>query len=258
MNSKTDWNGLSNLNERFSFKIVVFLIILFLISSGPLHSELKTDKSVFDFQTVQEGVNVPVWFILTNSGVKQVQITEIRTFASCVQSRPVTDMVLNPGESLKLEFIFESLGYGGVSINKPIEIHHNIPKKSPLRLYVKGRITPLKDFQASVGEVTYNFLILLDIRSSKDYEKEHVLGSANVPYSKINSWAEKTKENMPNQVMIYVLSEEGIQSDEAVKELRRRGFKQFVSVVGGIKEWKRRYKGQWIVSGKTDSSQSCP
>lgn len=257
MDMKTGWNGLSSLNEKgsFSFKIVVFLILLFFVSTGPLHSELKTDSSIFDFKTVKEGVNVPVWFILTNSGAKQVKITEIRTFASCVQSRPVTDMVLNPGESLKLDFIFESLGYGGASINKPIEIHHNIPKKSPLRLFVKGRITPLKDFQASIGEVTYNFLILLDIRSSKDYEKEHVIGSANVPYSKLNSWAEKIKENLPAQIMIYVLSEEGIQSDEAVKELRKRGFNQFVSVVGGIKEWKRRYKSHWIVSGQIESLQ---
>ncbi len=98
--------------------------------------------------------------------------------------------------------------------------------------------------------MTYNYLVLLDIRSPEAYEKEHILGSINVPQTKLNSWAEKIKKNLPDQILIYVCSEDGIQSDKAVKELRKRGYKQYVSIVGGIKEWKRRYKGQWIVSGK--------
>lgn len=98
--------------------------------------------------------------------------------------------------------------------------------------------------------MTYNYLVLVDIRSPEAYEKEHVLGSINVPQIKLNSWAEKIKKNLPKQVIIYLYSEEGTKSDEAVKELRKRGYKQYVSVVGGIKEWKRRHKGQWIVSGQ--------
>lgn len=252
MNKKTIWNGLSNLNENVTLldKNIFFPVLIFLLLSPLLHSELKTDQSIYDFQTVKEGVNVPVCFTLTNSGPDQVRVTEIRTFASCVQSRPLNDVVLEPGESLKLDFVFESLGYGGISINKPIEIYHNDSRKNPLKLYVKGKVTPLEEFQAPIGEVTYNYLVLLDIRSPEAYEKEHILGSINVPQTKLNSWAEKIKKSLPDQVLIYVCSEEGVQSDEAVKELRKRGYKQYVSVVGGIKEWKRRYKGQWIVSGK--------
>ncbi|HZX09308.1 MAG TPA: rhodanese-like domain-containing protein [Acidobacteriota bacterium] len=252
MNKKTIWNGLSNLNEKGSIlcKTIILPLILFLGLAYPLHPELKTDKTIYDFHTIKEGVNVPVWFTLTNSGPHQVKIKEIRTFASCVQSRPVTDKVLKPGESLRLDFVFESLGYGGAIINKPIEIHYNDPKKSTLKLYVKGKITPLEEFQAPIGEVTYNYLVLVDIRSPEAFEKEHVLGSINVPQTKLNSWAEKIKENLPKQVIIYLYSEEGTKSDEAVKELRKRGYKQYVSLVGGIKEWKRRHKGQWIVTGK--------
>ncbi|MCD6516631.1 MAG: DUF1573 domain-containing protein [Candidatus Aminicenantes bacterium] len=252
MNKKTIWNGLSNLNENGSLldKNILFPVLIFLLLSPLLHSELKTDKSIYDFQTVKEGVNVPVYFTLTNSGPNQVRITEIRTFASCVQSRSLNDVVLGSGESIKLDFVFESLGYGGISINKPIEIYHNDPRKNPLKLYVKGKVTPLEEFQAPIGEVTYNYLVLLDIRSPEAYEKEHILGSINVPQTKLNSWAEKIKKNLPDQILIYVCSEDGIQSDKAVKELRKRGYKQYVSIVGGIKEWKRRYKGQWIISGK--------
>ena len=252
MNKKTIWNGLSNLNENGSLlgKNIFFPVLIFLLLSPLLHSELKTDKSIYDFQTVKEGMNVPVCFTLTNSGPNQVRITEIRTFAACVQSRSLNDAVIEPGESLRLDFVFESLGYGGISIDKPIEIHHNDLRNNPLKLYVKGKVTPLEEFQAPIGEVTYNYLVLLDIRSPEAYEKEHILGSINVPQRKLNSWAEKIKENLPDQVLIYVCSDEGIQSDEAVKELRKRGYKQYVSVVGGIKEWKRRYKGQWVVSGK--------
>ncbi|HHF51851.1 MAG TPA: DUF1573 domain-containing protein [Candidatus Aminicenantes bacterium] len=252
MNKKTIWNGLSNLNENVSLldKNILFPVLIFLLLSPLLHSELKTDKSIYDFQTVKEGVNVPVYFTLTNSGPNQVRITEIRTFASCVQSRSLNDVVLGSGESIKLDFVFESLGYGGISINKPIEIYHNDPRKNPLKLYVKGKVTPLEEFQAPIGEVTYNYLVLLDIRSPEAYEKEHILGSINVPQTKLNSWAEKIKKNLPDQILIYVCSEDGIQSDKAVKELRKRGYKQYVSIVGGIKEWKRRYKSQWIISGK--------
>lgn len=153
MNKKTIWNGLSNLNEKGSilWKTIILPLILFLVLAYPLHPELKTDKTIYDFHTIKEGVNAPVWFTLTNSGPHQVKIKEIRTFASCVQSRPVTDKVLKPGKSLRLDFVFESLVYGGAIINKPIEIHYNDPKKSPLNLYVKGKITPLEEFQAPIG-----------------------------------------------------------------------------------------------------------
>jgi len=252
MKKKQLWDGPSSLNEKVSVlcKTIFFSIILFGFLSSQLYSELKADKSIYDFQEIKEGLNVPVRFTLTNSGTKPVRIKEIRTFASCVQSRPFTEMVLKPGESTTLEFVFESLGYGGVIISKPIEVHHDDAKQSPLKLYVKGKVSPLEDFQAPVGEVTYNYLVLLDIRSPEEYEKEHILGAINVPYALLWSWAKNIKESLPEEVFIYVYSEQGIKSDEAVIKMRKEGYNQYVSIVGGIKEWKRRYKGQWIISGQ--------
>jgi len=251
MKKKMNWNGHSILNKRNSIHCVIAfsVIFLFLLLPLSLYSELIAKKPIYNFHTVKEGVNVPVWFTLTNSGTKLVRIKEIRTFASCVQSRPITDMGLKPGESLQLDFVFESLGYGGVTINKAIEIHYDDPKKSPLRLYVKGKISPLKEFQAPVGEVTYNYLVLLDIRSPEEYEKGHILGALNVPYEKLWEWTQKIEKSLPSEVLIYVYSEQGIKSDEAVKKLREQGHKQYVSVVGGFQEWRHRYKNQWIVSG---------
>ena len=58
------------------------------------------------------------------------------------------------------------------------------------------------------------------------------------------------KKAVPNYILIYLISENGEKSDLAAKLLRKNGFSECVSLVGGLNEWKRRNcKISLLISG---------
>lgn len=213
-------------------------------------SKLAAEKSTFNFGTVMEGININVNFTVLNRGSREAQIREIRTFAACVEVRPHTKRNLAPGERIKLEFIFQSLGYGGANVDKHIEIHYNNKKFSPLKLSVKGKVLPLESFQAPIGELTYNFFVLVDVSPPEHFIKEHIIGAISVPYENIDKWAADVSKSISDELIIYLYSEDGKKSDEAVKRLRKKGYVQYISIVGGLKEWKNQNGKKFLISGK--------
>ena len=227
--------------------------LFFMLISTQIYASVKliAEKSQFNFGTVREGVNAAVKFKITNAGTEAAKINEIRTFAACVESRPLPKNELAPGESMELEYVFESLGYGGVSVDKQIEIFYNNRKLSPLKLLVKGKVLPLESYQASLGELTYNFFVLIDVRPRENFLKEHIIGAINIPYKKLARWATDVSGNLSKEIVIYLYSENGTKSDEAAKKLRQKGYSQYISLVGGLKEWKRQEGMKLLVAGES-------
>jgi rhodanese-related sulfurtransferase len=231
--------------------LLLSAIFLFPFPAPREEPELVAEKSIFDFGTVREGMNVPVCFTVFNRGSKEVIIQEVRTFAACVERRPLSKRSLPPGGKITLEYVFESLGYGGASINKPIEIHYNNRRLSPLHLNVRGTVLPLESYQASMGELTYNFFVLVDIRAPESFVKEHIIGAINVPLENISRWTSEAAKSISDELIIYLYSEDGTESDRAAKMLRTKGYSQFLSIVGGLKEWKNQNGRKFLVSGKS-------
>jgi len=235
-------------------KIIHFLCLVLFLSQPTAFSqevpELAADKLTFDFGTIREGTNARVTFTIINTGAKEVQIREIRTFSACVEARPLAQRNLAPGKKLTLEYIFESLGYGGASVNKSIEIHYNNNKLSPLRLNVKGKVLSLEPYQAPLGELTYNFFVLIDIRSEQSFAQEHIIGAINIPFEKIDRWAADVSQVISDELIIYLYSEDGTKSDKAAKMLRDKGYSQYISLVGGLKEWKNQKGNRFLISGR--------
>jgi len=135
-------------------------------------------------------------------------------------------------------------------VDKHIEIHYNNKKLSPLKLKVKGKVLPLEAFQAPLGELTYNFFVLVDIRSPERFTKEHIIGAINVPHEKIDQWASDVSRSISDELIIYLYSEIGQKSDEAAKRLREKGYGQYISIVGGLEEWKNRMGKKFLIPGK--------
>lgn len=212
-------------------------------------ARLEAQNDVYDFGRIQEGLNIPVTFVIFNKGDQKARIKEIRTFAACVQSRPLSDKELGPGESLRMEYIFESLGYGGVSIKKNIEVHYDSKKWSPLKLTVKGEVRPLAPHQVPLGELTYNFFALIDLRSPEDFRKGHILGAVNIPAAKISEWTSRVSPSISGNLLIYLLCENGSISGRVAAELHLKGYSYYVSVVGGMSEWKKRHGNRFLISG---------
>ena len=222
----------------------------------PLFGEavLIAKPSVFDFGTISEGIIVPVTFSLTNTGTSKVQIGQIRSFGACVQTEPIETESLAPGQTLVLEYRFLSVGYGGISIANTIEIHYNHSQLSPLKLQVRGMVLPLKSYQAHLGDLTYNYEALIDIRSPAQFKKGHILGAVNVPAGRLKDWVKTFAGVLPPEIRIFLISKDGIRSDEAAEMLRAQGYPQFCSTVGGMQEWSSQFGGKLIISDKESGS----
>ncbi len=229
---------------RAVFLICIFFIPFYLSSAGTL----KVNKTQFDFGTIREGQNALVSFTVTNATAEKIAIKEIRTFAACVESKPLPKRELAPGESLELSYVFESLGYGGIEVNKIIEIYHN--EKDVLKLNVKGTVLALEKYQAPIGELVYNFFALIDIRSRQSFLNEHLLGAIHVPHAELIDWVMQISKNLSNETIIYLYCEDGKKSDAVVQKLQNSGYAQFVSLVGGLREWKKQNGDKLLVPGE--------
>ena len=198
-----------------------------------------------DIGTVREGTDPHVSFTLINVGTAEARITiDDLSKGGCTAVSMIPKIL--PGDSSKLEFIFETLGYGGRTDTRRIRINYNNPFLSPLELSVSAKILSPEPYQAALGELWYNFYVLVDVRSPDAFTREHLVGSINVPLKELKAWAAQ----LPKYLLIYLISDNGRESDKAAKMLRKDGFSECVSLVGGLKEWKRRYhKKKLLISG---------
>lgn len=208
-------------------------------------SGLLARPSRIEMGTVREGIRVPVRFTLLNTGKKTEAIREIRTFASCISAKPMKDTSVAPGDSIQLDYIFESLGYGGADVDKTIEILFG--SRSVLKIQIAGRVLPLEPCQAPIGEMTYNFFMLVDLRDPTAYAREHILGAVNVPAPSLMSWVQRISSALTEDMIVYLLCENGEKSDAAASMLRKKGHTQFLSIVGGLSEWKNVNGRKWLV-----------
>jgi rhodanese-related sulfurtransferase len=198
-----------------------------------------------DLETIKEGTYPHVFFTITNIGKDETRILVRDLSMGGCTSVGAPKQKLAPGEAVQLEFIFETLGYGGRSPTRRIQVHYNNPKLSPLELSVRAKILPPEPYEVPIGELLYNFLVLIDVRSHEDFAKEHIAGAINVPQEKLSEWASKLSKD----ILIYLYSEDGTESDEAAQSLRKEGFSQCLSLVGGLREWKLRYSNRYLISG---------
>lgn len=83
-------------------------------------------------------------------------------------------------------------------------------------------------------------LTVLNVLSQKDYNKEHIVGSLNVPQED-DRFVDKvlnmvTAKDKP--IVVYCASTECLASSEAAKKLESAGFTNVRAYEGGMKDWK--------------------
>ena len=79
---------------------------------------------------------------------------------------------------------------------------------------------------------------IYDVRERKEFEKEHIPGSINVPLGEF-----LTSENvkgLPEKGLKVVVCKSGHRSSIAVQDLIERGVKNIYNLPGGIVEWKKK------------------
>ena len=198
-----------------------------------------------DLGKIREGIKTSATFTLVNKGEANAIGISVHDLSKggCTAVSHVSYLAV--GDSVKMNFIFETLGYAGKKVTRKIEIGYDNPKFSPLILSVSAEVLPNEDYQVPIGELYYNFFVLVDVRDENIFRKGHIAGAINIPDDKVLSWASKLSKDF----VIYLYSDDGKRSDILAKKLRSNGFTEALSIIGGIDEWKRRYGDRVIIDG---------
>jgi len=85
--------------------------------------------------------------------------------------------------------------------------------------------------------MNHNAAVVLDVRSSTDYHKGHVLGALNIPDTEIPARREDLEKHKQQPVIVYC--EVGNTSDRVVRTLKAYGFEQVYGLKGGLGSWRQ-------------------
>ncbi len=81
-------------------------------------------------------------------------------------------------------------------------------------------------------------MVLLDVRTDKEYEAGHIPGSVHIPLSEIGDKIKKLKKD--KDLVVYCQS--GNRSIWAIKRLMGMGYKNLYNLKGGYNAWRRIHR----------------
>ncbi|MDG4729253.1 rhodanese-like domain-containing protein [Bacillus pumilus] len=74
---------------------------------------------------------------------------------------------------------------------------------------------------------------LIDVRSSSEFQTNHIKGFQNIPLSHLKKRASQLEKNEE----VYVICQSGMRSMQAAKILKKQGFTQITNIKGGMNAW---------------------
>lgn len=74
----------------------------------------------------------------------------------------------------------------------------------------------------------------IDVRSSAEFQKNHIKGFKNIPFQQFMETADK----LPKEKELILICHSGARSQKAAEHCKKLGFKKVSNVRGGIKNWK--------------------
>ena len=81
-------------------------------------------------------------------------------------------------------------------------------------------------------------MVLIDIRTDKEYENGHIPGAVHVPLADIGDKVKKIRKE--KELVVYC--QHGNRSIWAIKRLMGMGYKNLYSIKGGYNAWKRLHR----------------
>ena len=81
-------------------------------------------------------------------------------------------------------------------------------------------------------------VILLDVRTLPEYQKEHIKNSIHLPIDEISDTVASVVPENNKKIYVYCLS--GSRSDMAVSIMQTLGYKNLFSMTHGLLEWRAK------------------
>ncbi len=195
----------------------------------------------------QDGANTHVFLNETNNTAGKIRYSECRI--------GVENGVANPGTLASISF--EVIGTSGTSYLKLSNVKLSDANGERIETTVNHGSCSLryKDTEhpptstttpsSQVHELTVEEanrmleekpaqIILLDVRTEKEYHVEHIPGAVLIPLSELGSRTDELDRSKD----IIVYSRSGIRSREGCEMLAQHGFKNIYNMLGGIEAWR--------------------
>ena len=230
-------------------KTILFVFLLTIGTSllATAAVELSVDNAQFDFGSVMEGSFVIHKFVLTNTGDESLTITRVHAPCGCTTTA-LDKSTLKPGDSVELQAVFDTAGYGGRTVTKGIDVYVNENDLPILTLKMTGEVKSVADYNIPAGDLYLNFFLLIDLRSPDDYAAGHLFGAVNIPYDEL---ADRIAY-LPHELLLVVYDQDGTLGDQAAQWLIAQGFKSAKSLFGGLDAWIQGF-GQALIWPPADA-----
>ena len=77
--------------------------------------------------------------------------------------------------------------------------------------------------------------IIVDVRSSQEYNEGHLIGAINMPYYEIKKKANGILKDKEHEIVVYC--QEGVRSKQAYKILKKMKYDNVLSLYKGLNNW---------------------
>ena len=77
--------------------------------------------------------------------------------------------------------------------------------------------------------------VIIDVRSSQEYNEGHLEGSINIPYYEIKKAARSIIKDKGQDIVVYC--KEGVRSKQAYKILKKMKYDNVLSLYKGLNNW---------------------
>ncbi len=99
-----------------------------------------------------------------------------------------------------------------------------------------GFVSPL----LAVTKMNNGSTVVLDVREQDEYQKGHIEGAINLPFSRIKDQITSLDAYKSNQILI--VCQDGTRSSSAAKLATKAGLKEVFVITGGMHSWQEDYK----------------
>ena len=80
-----------------------------------------------------------------------------------------------------------------------------------------------------------NGAIIVDVRSSQEYDEGHINNAINIPYYEIKNKVNNVFKNKNQEIVLYCQT--GFRSKQAYKKLIKLKYKNVYDLYGGLEKW---------------------
>lgn len=103
------------------------------------------------------------------------------------------------------------------------------------RKFIKRFFRYMESYDVTMQELKNkqsNGALVIDVRSSQEYNEGHICQAINIPEYEINSKIDRILKDKNREIVLYCAS--GVRSKNAYKKLIKLGYKRVYNLYGGL------------------------